>query len=293
LKPPAFEYAAATSVDEAIALLAAYGEDARLLAGGQSLMPALNFRLAAPNALIDLNTVASLADVSTDAEGRLVAGAMARHRFFETSELIARRWPLLRHAMASIAHVAIRNRGTLGGSLCQADPSAEWPALCLACDAQMVIRSGSGRRRVDAGNFSQGLFATALAPGELLEQVVFPAWPATRRWGFQEIARRRGDFAIAGIACLLDIEADGVCSAARIVAFGVGDQPVLLVEAAALLVGCVPDAQATRKSAEQARSAVVCRSDPHASAQYRSELIEALTARAIAQAVTRSRSSHD
>jgi CO/xanthine dehydrogenase FAD-binding subunit len=286
LKPPAFEYAAATSVDEAVALLQAHGEDARLLAGGQSLMPALNFRLASPTVLIDLNTVASLAGASTDAEGRLIAGAMTRHRFFETSELIARRWPLLHHAMASVAHVAIRNRGTLGGSLCHADPSAEWPALCLACDAQMVIRSRDGRRTVGAAEFSHGLFSTALVPGELLEQVVFPAWPSTRRWGFQEIARRRGDFAIAGIACLLDIEAEGVCSSARIVVFAVADRPMLLVDAAALLVGCVPDTQAIRTAAEQARSAVVCRSDHHASAEYRSELIQALTARALTQALT-------
>jgi CO/xanthine dehydrogenase FAD-binding subunit len=286
LKPPAFEYAAATSVDEAIALLEAYGEDARLLAGGQSLMPAMNFRLTSPNVLIDLNTVASLAGVSTDAEGRLIAGAMTRHRFFETSELVARHWPLLHHAMASVAHVAIRNRGTLGGSVCHADPSAEWPALCLACDAQMVIRSRAGRRRVDAAEFSQGLFSTALAPGELLEQVEFPAWPTTRHWGFQEIARRRGDFAIAGIACLLDIEADGVCSAARIVVFGVADRPVLLVDSAALLIGCVPDERAVRGASGQARGTVVCRSDHHASAAYRGELIEALTARALTQALT-------
>lgn len=286
MKPPAFEYAAATSVDEAIALLQAYGEDARLLAGGQSLMPALNFRLASPNALIDLNTVASLAGVSTDAEGRLIAGAMTRHRFFETSELIARLWPLLHQAMASVAHVAIRNRGTLGGSLCHADPSAEWPALCLACDAHMVIRSRVGRRQVGAAEFSQGLFATALAPGELLEQVVFPAWPPTRRWGFQEIARRRGDFAIAGVACLLDIEAGGVCSAARIVVFGVADRPMLLADTAAQLIGCVPDERAVRRAAEHARGSVVCRSDHHASAQYRAELIQALAARALTQALT-------
>jgi CO/xanthine dehydrogenase FAD-binding subunit len=285
LKPPAFAYAAPTSIDEALALLEAHGEDARFLAGGQSLMPALNFRLASPSALIDLNTVTALAGVSTDAQGNLVAGAMTRHRFFETSDLIARGWPLLHHAMASVAHVAIRNRGTLGGSLCHADPSAEWPALCLASGAWMILRSRAGRRRVAAAEFSRGLFATALAPGELLEQVVFPAWPPTRRWGFQEIARRRGDFAIAGVACLLDVAPDGRCAAARIVVFGVADGPILMADAATSLIGIVPDDRAVRTAAERARHGAVCRADHHASAEYRAELVEALTARALAQAL--------
>ena len=285
MKPPAFEYLAATTVEEALGLLDAHGDDARLLAGGQSLVPAMNFRLAAPSVLIDLNTVASLAGASVDGDGSLVAGAMTRHRFFETSELIDRGWPLLRHAMASVAHVAIRNRGTIGGSICHADPSAEWPALCLACDAAMVIRGRTGRRVVGAGEFSQGLFSTALQSGELLEQVVFPSWPANRRWGFQEIARRRGDFAIAGVVCLLDIEADGRCSAARIAVFGVADRPVLLDDAAGVLTGIVPDDRALRRAAERARGGVVCRSDHHASAEYRGELVQALTERALRQAL--------
>lgn len=287
MKPPAFGYARATSVDDALALLEAHGESARFLAGGQSLMPALNFRLSSPSALIDLNPVAALKDVSIDARGNLVAGAMARHRFFETSEWVGRGWPLLQHAMSSVAHVAIRNRGTIGGSLCHADPSAEWPALCLVCDARMTIRSRSGRREIDAAAFSQGLFATALEPGELLEEIVFPAWPPMRRWGFEEVARRRGDFAIAGVTCLLDVDATGVCVAARIVVFGVSEGPVLLAEAAASLIGREADDAAIRRAAKQARGAVTCRADLHASAEYRAELVEALTARALSQAFAR------
>jgi len=285
LKPPAFEYLAAATVDEALDLLETHGDDARLLAGGQSLVPAMNFRLAAPAVLVDLNTVASLAGTSVDDEGRLVVGAMTRHRFFEMSEPIGRGWPLLRHAMASVAHVAIRNRGTIGGSLCHADPSAEWPALCLACDAVMVVRGRARRRQVRAEEFSQALFSTALEAGELLEQVIFPAWPAGRRWGFQEVARRRGDFAIAGVACVLDLGADGRCSDARIVVFGVADRPLLLVDAARALAGVAPDERAVREAAVRARGAVACRSDHHASAEYRSELIEALTERALRQAL--------
>lgn len=287
MKPPAFAYAAATSVDEALALLAAHGEDARLLAGGQSLMPSLNFRLSAPSALIDLNTVASLSSLSTDAGGNLVAGAMTRHRDIETSELVASGWPLLRHAMASIAHVAVRNRGTIGGSLCHADPSAEWPALCLVSDARMTIRSRASRREVGAAEFSQGLFETSLAPGELLEGIVFPQSPPDRSWGFQEVARRRGDFAIAGVTCLLDIDPAGVCAAARIVVFGVADAPVLMNDAAASLTGIVPDESSVRRAAETARRGVACRADHHASAEYRAELVTALTARALTEALTR------
>ena len=285
MKPPPFDYLAPTRVDEALALLEAHGDDARLLAGGQSLMPALNFRLASPSVLIDLNTVPDLAGTELDSDGNLVAGAMTRHRRFETSELVAQRLPLLRHAMASVAHVAIRNRGTIGGSLCHADPSAEWPALCLACDATMLLQSRRGTRSLDADAFSQGLFSTALASDEMLVRVVFPAWPQGRRWGFQEVARRRGDFAIAGVACVLDVDAADACTHARIVAFGVGDRPLLLAEAAARLTGGVPDAAAVREAARSARAAADCRSDHHASAAYRGELLQALTARAIAQAL--------
>jgi carbon-monoxide dehydrogenase medium subunit len=286
LKPPVFDYIAAASIDEALALLEQHGEGARPLAGGQSLMPALNFRLAAPAVLVDLNTIDALAGMEVAADGSVVAGAMTRHRFFETSAMIEQRLPIIHHAMASVAHVAIRNRGTLGGSLCHADPSAEWPALCLACDAEMVLQNRNGTRRVRAESFSLGLFATALGPAELLVQVVFPAWPQERRWGFQEVARRRGDFAIAGVACLVDTDAHNVCTGARIVAFGVTDRPVLLLDAAAALTGRVPGESEVQEAAHRARAALACRADHHASAEYRSELVEALTTRALDQALT-------
>ena len=286
MKPPAFDYFPATSVEQALTLLGEHGEGAKLLAGGQSLMPALNFRLAAPAALIDLNPIGALSGVQVASDGRLVAGAMTRHRFFETSALIQQRLPLVHHAMASVAHVAIRNRGTIGGSLCHADPSAEWPALCLACDAEMVLQSGAGMRRLKAEEFSLSLFTTALAGTEILVQVIFPAWPSTRRWGFQEIARRHGDFAIVGVACVLDVDAGGICTDARIVVFGATDTPVLLREAAAELTGRSPTDDHVRGAAHCARAAIDCRSDYHASSDYRSELVQALTARALTQALT-------
>jgi aerobic carbon-monoxide dehydrogenase medium subunit len=286
MKPPIFDYFSPASVEEALTLLGEHGEGAKLLAGGQSLMPALNFRLAAPAVLIDLNPIGALGGVHVASDGRLVAGAMTRHRCFETSTLIQQRLPLVQHAMASVAHVAIRNRGTIGGSLCHADPAAEWPALCLACDAEMVLQSGTGLRRVKAGDFSRGLFTTALGGAEILVQVIFPAWPETRRWGFQELARRRGDFAIVGVACVLDVNAGGICTDARIVVFGATDIPVLLHEAAAELTGRSPTDNDVRRAARAARGAIDCRSDHHASAAYRSELVQALTARAVTQALT-------
>ncbi len=293
MKPPVFDYFSPASVEEALTLLGEHGEGAKLLAGGQSLMPALNFRLAAPAVLIDLNPIGALAGVHVASDGRLVAGAMTRHRWFETSALIQQRLPLVQHAMASVAHVAIRNRGTIGGSLCHADPAAEWPALCLACDAEMVLQSGTGLRYVKAGDFSRGLFTTALGGAEILVQVIFPAWPETRRWGFQELARRRGDFALVGVACLLDVDTGGTCTDVRIVVFGATDTPVLLREAASELTGRAPTDHHVCSAARCARGGIDCRSDHHASAEYRSELVQALTSRAIAQALARGNDVRD
>jgi len=285
VKPPAFDYARPRTVDEALALRERHGDDAVFLAGGQSLMLSLNFRLAAPGLVIDLNGIASLARVETRADGSLVAGAMTRHRFFETSALVADRLPLVARAMSSVAHVAVRNRGTIGGSLCHADPSAEWPALCIACDASIVLQGRAGSRRLAAADFSRGLFTTAIAPGELLSEVVFPPWPKRRGWGFEEVSRRRGDFALVGVSCTLDLDDSGVCVDARVVVFGAGDRPVLLSRAVAPLHDRRVDDGVLRAVAARAREEVACRSDHHASADYRSRLVEALTHRALTHAL--------
>jgi carbon-monoxide dehydrogenase medium subunit len=291
VKPPPFDYYAPTGVGEALALLAEHGDDARLLAGGQSLMPALNLRLTQPSALIDLARIDSLATVEdavaeAGAEGPgLAVGAMTRHRYFETSPLIARRFPLLHHAVRHIAHVQIRNRGTIGGSLCHADPAAEWPALCIVCDATMELRGPDGVRGIPAAQFVQGLFTTALAPGEMLVRIDFPGWPGQRRWGFQEVARRHGDFALIGVVCAVELDGAGVCGAARVVVFGGTACAAEVPSAAAALIERNPSAAAVREAARAARREVVCHGDHHASAEYRSELVEALTARALAQAL--------
>jgi len=284
MKPPAFDYVRARDVAHALEVLASHGDDAAPLAGGQSLMPALNFRLAAPGVLVDLNAIGELGICTLDADGSLVAGATARHRDFETRALVAQGWPLLAHAMGWVAHVAIRNRGTIGGSLCHADPSAEWPALCVACDATVELQGPRGTRRLAAADFAQGLFTTARAPDELLVRVRFPAWPRHRRWGFREVARRRGDFALAGIACTVDVDA-GVCTDARVIVFGVADGPVRAAHSEAALRGSRPDVATLRAAADAACDGLEPRSDPHAGRAWRLELVRTLTERALGDAL--------
>lgn len=283
MKPAAFEYRAPRSLEEVFGLLEANPE-AKLLAGGQSLVPVLNFRLAAPPLLIDLNRIPELARAVIEPDGALVAGAMTRHRVFETDPRVRRAQPLAAAAVAEIAHVPIRNRGTLGGSLCHADPAAEWPAVALACGAELTIARRGGTRTVAAGDFFTGLFGTVVGQGELLTVVRFPAWPERRRHGFVEIARRQGDFAIVGVAAAVDLDAQGGAAAARIVVFGAADTPVLATEAAGALIGHRGTA-AAREAARIARARIPTRSDHHASAEYRSELVEVLVRRALEQAL--------
>ena len=254
MKPAAFDYRAPKTVDEALALLRQHGAQAKLLAGGQSLVPVLNFRLATPALLVDLNRIPALAGIREE-DRALVIGAMTRNREIEKSGLVRNRNPLLHAAMPYIAHAQIRNRGTIGGSLAHADPAAELPAVCVACEAEMLICGPRGERRVPAAEFFQGLFTTALEPDELLTAVRFPAWPTGRKFAFLEVSRRHGDFAIVGVAAVVD---SGV---PRVVVFGAEDGPRLF------------------------SGQINPRSDHHASADYRRELVEVLTRRALQQAM--------
>jgi carbon-monoxide dehydrogenase medium subunit len=283
MKPAAFEFRAPTSLDEALALVEA-NPDAKLLAGGQSLVPVLNFRLAAPPLLIDLNRIPEIARLVFEPDGALVAGAMTRHRVFETDPRVRRAQPLAAAAVAEIAHVPIRNRGTIGGSLCHADPAAEWPAVALACGAELTIARRGATRTVAAADFFTGLFTTALGSGELLTAVRFPAWPTRRRHGFVEIARRQGDFAIVGVAATVDLDMQGGVAAARIAVFGATDTPVVATEAAQALLGRIGTAGA-REAGRIARARIATRTDHHASAEYRAELVEVLVRRALEQAL--------
>ncbi len=232
MKAPAFAYAKPTSLAEVFDCLDG-SEGVRLLAGGQSLIPSLNMRLSAPTVLVDLNHIAALRGV-TEASGVIRIGAMTRHHELATSPLIASRVPLIAKAVPHIAHQAIRNRGTIGGSLALADPSTELPACCLALDAAIVAASRRGERRIAARDFFLGIYETALAPDEVLVAVEFPASPVNAVSGFDELARRHGDYAIVGLAAQ-GVRKGETWSSLKLAFFGAGDRP-LLAEAAAQAV---------------------------------------------------------
>lgn len=291
MKPAPFEYHRPSSIDEAISLLASHGYDAKLLAGGQSLIPAMNFRLAAPAVLIDLNRVDELGEMRDEARG-LRIGAMVRQRVVERSAEVARVAPLLAETLPFVAHPQIRNRGTLGGSIAHADPAAEIPAVMVALDARLHLRSPRGSRSLAAADFFTGLFGTAMEPDEMLTHVdLTPPAPGSSS-AFEEISRRHGDFALAGVAAVVTLGADGGCAGARITLLSVGDGPVLAEHAAAALVGSDLSEATIRAAADAAaRLDVDPPADIHASAAYRRRLVEVLVRRAVTRAAERARAS--
>lgn len=235
MKPAPFAYARAETLDHALELLAEHGDDARVLAGGQSLMATLNMRLSAPKLLVDITHVDGLSGIA-ESGGGLRIGALARHADVGASDAVARLAPLVAAAVPHVAHPAIRNRGTFGGSIAFADPFAEFPACALALDASMIVAGPGGERAVAARDFFAGLYETALGAGEILAAVEIPAPPPGRKSGFLEFARRRGDYAVIGLAARAEI-ADGIFGDARLTFFGAGDRPVETPGAAALLDG--------------------------------------------------------
>ena len=285
MKPPPFAYECPTEVADAVALLAAHGADARPLAGGQSLVPLLNFRLARPAVLIDLNRIAALSRVAVE-DGTLCIGAMARQAAVEADSAVARGWPLLTEAIGHIAHLQIRNRGTVGGSLAHNDPAAELPAVMLALDAEMTAQGTSGQRTIQAGDFFAGTMETALEPDELLTEIRVPALPEGNGWSFQETSRRQGDFALVAVAVLLWPDGDGGIDA-RVVVTGTGDGPARMLEAEVILAARGTDGDACEATGDAAAQASELADDPHAPAWYRQKLVAALTRRACREAATR------
>ncbi|HEX6041059.1 xanthine dehydrogenase family protein subunit M [Longimicrobium sp.] len=287
MKPAPFAYHRPEGVDEALALLAEHGYDAKLLAGGQSLVPAMNFRLAQPAVLIDLNRVHAL-DYVTRADAGLRIGAMTRQSTVERSPLVAADAPLIAETLPFVAHAQIRNRGTVGGSIAHADPAGELGAVMLALDARVHLRGPGGARAVPASAFYTGLFGTALEADEMLTEVEVPVRAARTGWAFDEVARRHGDYALAGLAAWVAVDEDGRCTEARIALLGVGDAPMLAREAAAALVGQMPTEDAIRAAAEAASQRDV---DPpgdiHASPAYRRQLTNVLVRRVLPRAFAR------
>ena len=286
MKPPPFAYECPTEVADAVALLARHGADARPLAGGQSLVPLLNFRLARPAVLVDLNRIAALSHVTVE-NGALRIGAMARQAAVEVDPAIARGWTLLTEAIGHIAHPQIRNRGTIGGSLAHNDPAAELPAVMLALDAEMSAEGPKGKRTLQAADFFAGTMETALAPDELLTEIRVPALPEGTGWSFREAARRQGDFALVAVAVLLRPSGSSSGIDARVVVTGTGEGPARMREAEAVLAERGTGGDACEAAGNAAADASEPADDPHAPAWYRQRLVAALTRRACREAATR------
>ncbi len=290
MKPAPFDYVAARSLDEALALLADAAGDAKLLAGGQSLIPVLNFRLAQPAKLIDLNGVPDLDFVRAVDGGSLRLGALVRHRRLERDPLIARWAPLVHETAPHIAHPQIRNRGTLGGSLAHADPAAELPAVALALNARFLLKRRGGERWIEASDFFTGLFATAIEPDEMLVEIDLPALAPRTGTAFLEAARRHGDYAMAGVAATVTLDDVGVCRAVRLVYLSVGEGPVLGRQAMLSLDGEVPsEARIAAAAALASEEDVAPLGDIHASTDFKRHLVRVLTARALRSAVSRAK----
>ena len=290
MKPAPFKYYAPTTVEEALAYLAEYGYDAKVLAGGQSLIPMLNFRLAQPSVLVDLNNVSELFYIRPDENSGLLLGAMTRQRQVEHDPLVAERAPLVHEVMPEIAYPQIRTRGTFGGSLAHADPSAELVAVTMALNGRLRLRSQAKERWVPADEFFVGLFTTVLEPDELLVEVALPAMPPRSGWSFLQITRRHHDFCMAGVAVLVTLDDNDQCEKARLVFLSVGDGPVNARQAAEMLIGQAPTPEAIGAAAEKAADDEIDPgSDIHASAEYRRHLAQVLARRALTQAFDRAR----
>ena len=287
MKPARFEYFAPTSLGEALELLKEHGDDAKVLAGGQSLMPLMNMRLARPKVITDINRIPSLDYISQTPEGGLVIGALARLRSVEKSSLVQERFPVLAAAMPSIGHVQIRNRGTVGGSVSHADPAAELPAMCLALDAEIVLNSTSKERILKPEDFFISHLTTAIEPGELLTEIRLPERSGRWRWGFQEVCRRQGDFAMVGCIVLIHMDGNEICQDARIVMFGVGGTPVRIHRAEEALVGRPVDAGVLQDVAKVVSEELDPDSDIHASAAYRKEVGGVIARRSLEAAINR------
>ena len=286
MKPAAFRYLAPTTVEEALSLLAEHGDAAKVLAGGQSLVPMMNFRLVTPSIIIDLNRVTELGYIRAQGSG-LVIGAMTRQRQIERDPLIVTRAPLLVETMPFVAHPQIRNRGTFGGSIAHADPAAELPAVAIALDAQFKLTSQKGVRWVRAADFFLGLFTTVLEPTELLTEIILPPMSPRVGYSFQEMSRRHGDYALAGVACALALSDQGLCREARIVLLGLGASPIDARDAAKQLIGASPTPEAIRAAAQAVDTEIDPSTDIHASADFRRHLARTLTRRALETALAR------
>jgi aerobic carbon-monoxide dehydrogenase medium subunit len=280
MKPPVFDYASPSTIAEAVSLLASRNGNAKVISGGQSLMPMLAFRLSAPELLVDLRRLKDLDAIQIGEDG-VRLGARVRWRDIESERRLLVSHPLLAEAIRHVAHYQIRNRGTVGGSVAHADPSAEMPGVAMVCDARLTIVGSAGVRIEKAADFFVGPLQTSLLPDEILTEVHLPVWPAARRWAFLEFARRKGDFAMAGVALYYDQDDAGRVVDAHVGAIGVADRPIRLTEVEAVLNGNRPDDALIERASATARRSVDPPSDIHAPGAYRAALVATLLARGL------------
>lgn len=291
MKPAPFEYHVPESIDQALTLMHEHADAAKILAGGQSLVPAMNFRVVQPSMLIDLNRVRELDYVHEDGDC-LRIGAMTRERTLEFDPRIAKRTPLLHEAAPNIAHPQIRNRGTIGGSIVNADPAAELPVLMLALDARLKARNVSAERWIDANDFFVGMFTTALQPDEILVEIEIPFLSPRTGWSFMEVAPRAGDYALMGVACSVTLDENGTCSRAKLVFLNAGDGPVDAKETVQSFVGAEVTDELIISAAEHAsENEITPFGNVHTSPEFQRHLAKVLTKRALKQAIERAGAS--
>lgn len=281
MKPAKFDYHCPADIEEVLDLLAKYGDDAKLLAGGQSLVPMMNMRLARPSIIIDINRVAGLDYIKESEDRGLSIGAMTRQRAIECSSLVSSLNPLISQVMPNIGHFQIRNRGTLGGSVSHADPSAEIPAVCRILDAKFTLRSKNGCRTVGSEEFFITYFTTALQSTEILTEIRLPQLRSDLGWGFEEMARRHGDFAMVGAIALIEPASNGVCKSVRLTMFGVDGVPLKMTEVEDSLSGVCLDHKILECVSRQISATLDPESDIHASSEYRKDVGGVLARRAL------------
>jgi CO/xanthine dehydrogenase FAD-binding subunit len=291
MKPAPFDYYAPTDMGETLSILAEHGDDAKLLAGGQSLMPMMNMRLATPPVVVDINRVAGLDGIAQAPDGGLTIGAMTRQRTIERSSIIRQHSPLMADAMPLLGHFQIRNRGTIGGSVVHADPAAELPAVLMALEAEFALRNAERERVVPADAFFVTFLTTATEPDELLTEIRLPAWSAAWGWDIQEVSRRQGDFALVGSVAMVQVDDAETCRAARLVLFGVGETPVRVASAEARMLGQHLDDALLQEVEGIVTEALEPEGDIHASATYRKEVGGVMARRTLQQARLRAMGS--
>jgi carbon-monoxide dehydrogenase medium subunit len=287
MKLPPFEYACPTTVAEAVALLASHDGEAKALAGGQSLVPMLAFRVASPSLIVDLRKLSELRQIKILPDG-VTLGAMVRWRDILDDARLRTAHPLLVAAVAHVAHYQIRNRGTVGGGIAHADPAAEMPGIAVTCEATIAVIGKAGARVIEAADFFHGPLMTALEPDEIIVEIHLPAWPARRRFGFAEFARRRGDFAIAAAALFYDEDGEGRARNVHVGVIGVADRPLRLGSVEQAVDGGAIDEAAVAKAAAAASAAVDPPDDIHAGGAYRKVLVGVMVERALRSAAAQS-----